>query len=482
MALNEEIGKTKEYIKIGSDFKAGDTFNRNDGNINRVTGAEQTTVDQRKGNLLKGTELYNNKNSTSIPVASAGSPDPDPQKRGYLVANHIIITNLDNWNANSHGFILSNEGPEKPGFRATSSPSGDWASSYEGEKINSFTLFQPRTGRDNDYGYTLSNYTWRTTGKEFDQYSFTNFKSQNRYPIICARMWVNWSCPYGGSGHEYRNQKNYLYSYLLDYNDTWSNLSLAPKYCQYAKRTIVTNNIQANYVYQIGYKKSDLQGHFSQASSQNHFVNLMNIYGKVLDNASAGTATSNLGKNNARCFLKFGTSITDSTFTFIQETPEWSSGELTIKNFSISNSGCALIDNSNFFWYPNQTVNGELSYNNDSGVSIKVNNTPAFCWIAGNKESGYCEFKTSPLPQIFFHRYDATNTTSTDDNGTTIGMTYGLTPGWNTDFYTAISSGGFCSCVAYSMDNNDLLLYVLVNNGKLLNSSSSQLFRITLKA
>ena len=96
MALNEEIGKTKEYIKIGNDFKSGDTFDRSDGNINRVTGANQTTVDQRKGNLLKGTELYNNKNSTTIPVASAGSPDPDPQKRGYLVANHIIITNLDN--------------------------------------------------------------------------------------------------------------------------------------------------------------------------------------------------------------------------------------------------------------------------------------------------------------------------------------------------------------------------------------------------
>ena len=482
MAILDKIGVDQEYIKIGSDFKAGDTFDRSDGNITTVDGAEQATVDQRKGNLLKATELYNSKNSTSIPVASPGSPDPDPQKRGYLVANHILITNLGNWNENSHGFILSNEGPEKPGFRSTSSPSSSWDARYEGERINSFTLFQPRTGRENDYGYTLSNYTWRTTGKEFDQYSFTNFKSQNRYPIICARMWVNWSCPYGGSGYDYRNQKNYLYSYLLDYNDTWNNLSLAPKYCQYANRTIVTNNIQANYVYKIGYTRSDLKNYFSQASSQNHFVNLMNIYGKVSDNASSGTATPNLGKNNARCFLKFGTNTTDSTFTFIQESSEWSSGELTIKNFSINNYGCTLIDNSNFFWYPNQTVNGELSYNNDNGASIKISNTPAFCWIAGNKESGYCEFKTSPLPQIIFHRYDATGTTSTDDTGTTISMTYGLTAGWNQDFYTAISSGGFCSCAAYAMDNNDLLLYIVVNNGPLLNSSSSKLFRITLKA
>ena len=75
----------------------------------------------------------------------------------------------------------------------------------------------------------------------------------------------------------------------------------------------------------------------------------MNIYDKVSDNASAGTATPNLGKNNNRCFLKFGTSTTDSTFTFIQLSSQWSSGELTIKNFSISNAGCALIDNNNNF-------------------------------------------------------------------------------------------------------------------------------------
>lgn len=91
MALNEEIGKTKEYIKIGSDFKAGDTFDRSNGTINRVTGANQSTVDQRKGNLVKGTELYNIKNSTSIPVASPGNPDPDNQKRGYILMPKVTV-------------------------------------------------------------------------------------------------------------------------------------------------------------------------------------------------------------------------------------------------------------------------------------------------------------------------------------------------------------------------------------------------------
>lgn len=108
MALNEEIGKTKEYIKIGSDFKAGNTFDRSDGNINTVTGADQTTVDQRKGNLVKGTELYNSKNSTSIPVASPGAVEPDEQKRCYIIVDKCKIKKVGNYDPNTT-ILFSNQ-------------------------------------------------------------------------------------------------------------------------------------------------------------------------------------------------------------------------------------------------------------------------------------------------------------------------------------------------------------------------------------
>lgn len=122
MALNEEIGKTKEYIKIGNDFKAGDTFDRSDGNINRVTGANQTTVDQRKGNLLKGTELYNNKNSTSIPVASAGSPEPDIQKRCYIIVDkckYELITTYLKSKQQINVFLIGNQLDYNPHYGTT---------------------------------------------------------------------------------------------------------------------------------------------------------------------------------------------------------------------------------------------------------------------------------------------------------------------------------------------------------------------------
>lgn len=434
MALNEEIGKTKEYIKIGNDFKPGDPIHG--------TGADQEKVNSKKGNLLCAGELL-----LQYDAEHGGDLDGgmvNDWKLGYLITNHVTITSLGTL-TDAYGYIISNEGPSKPSHKMPDIK--------EGDKINSFSILRHYS---RPYpairGVSIYYYTWRTTGK---YYQSKNVSATTSSSAGLSRTWLAWTC---NNTYDYSSYKseNWIYSNCV-VNASPGTVDLSPVFYNYGERTKIEHGPYPDsnhiYIFQTYFPDSN----WSLNSTRYNFRSCL---GKVTDTKNSGQTAVNIDSSYPWIYVDFPISelSKDTLHISYYNVLLSEKQDYQVKTLSIGYESFNGITSDNKYIYNSQ--------NNNRYATSNISHTGVFSWTASSSH-GYCEYDSNT---IYFNIYE----------GTVRRKTISVPRTQCADFFTDLSVGSSISAAGCQSVNNQILIYVLVNNSDWLNANSAKLYRVSL--